>query len=350
MKKLCIALGLVLFFASTFAQPKASGFSIVAQAAKKQVDVLWKDKLITSYCYYDSVMKPFLFPLVTTDGITVTRGYPLKPLAGERVDHPHHTGMWMNYESVNGLDFWNNSTAIAPEKRSLYGTVRHDKVISYKAAGNKATLVVTANWQRPDGFILLKDTTTYLFQVKEGQLFIDRQTTLKAQDEPVVFKDVKDGFFAIRVARELEQPSLQADVFVDVHGNKTTVPQTNNEGVSGLYYGSSGLKGDSVWSSKGPWVMLKGKKEGKDITIGMFDHPSNVGYPAYWHARGYGLFAVNPLGRKVFSNGKEELNLTLQPGASTTFRYRVMIASGAKVTDEKMNRLASDFAKESKPL
>ena len=61
--------------------------------------------------------------------------------------------------------------------------------------------------------------------------------------------------------------------------------------------------------------MLTGKKDGKDITIGMFDHPSNVGYPAYWHARGYGLFAVNPLGRKVFSNGKEELNFSLKPGS-----------------------------------
>jgi hypothetical protein len=111
-----------------------------------------------------------------------------------------------------------------------------------------------------------------------------------------------------------------------------------------MYYGSTGLTGDSVWSSKGPWVILTGKKDGEDITIGIIDHPSNVGYPAYWHARGYGLFAVNPLGRKIFSNGKEELNFTLQPGQSTTFRYRVIIHTGAPLTAADMNKLAADFA------
>ncbi len=91
--------------------------------------------------------------------------------------------------------------------------------------------------------------------------------------------------------------------------------------------------------------MLTGKKEGKNITIGMIDHPGNVGYPAYWHARGYGLFAVNPLGRKVFSNGKEELNFSLQPGQSVTFRYRVIIHSGDVLTKEEMNQQAADFGK-----
>jgi hypothetical protein len=35
----------------------------------------------------------------------ITRGYPFIKKAGERVDHPHHVGMWLNYESVNGFDF-----------------------------------------------------------------------------------------------------------------------------------------------------------------------------------------------------------------------------------------------------
>src|SRR3989442_11814525 len=42
-----------------------------------------------------------------------------------------------------------------------------------------------------------------------------------------------------------------------------------------------------------------------------------------WHARGYGLFAANPLGRKAFTNGKEQLNFRLGPGESTTFRHRI---------------------------
>ena len=77
----------------------------------------------------------------------------------------------------------------------------------------------------------------------------------------------------------------------------------------------------------------------------MFDHPANVGFPAYWHARGYGLFAVNPLGRKIFSNGKDELNFSLQPGQSVTFRYRIVVHSGENPTREVMNKWAADFEK-----
>lgn len=343
MKKYWIVFcALALSFTVT-AQTKPAGFQIVPQKEKKQVDILYNGNLLTSYCYYDSIMKPFLFPLNTVDGITVTRGYPLKPVTGERTDHPHHTGMWMNYESVNGLDFWNNSTAIAPDKRNKYGTIRHQQIVDQKAGKDHALLTVTANWQRPDGHVLLNEKTTYVFSVKGSQFFIDRSSVLTANDLDVVFKDVKDGFLGIRVARELEMPSKEPGVFVDAYGNETKVP-VNNEGVTGMYTNSDGVKGDDVWSTKGRWAILTGKKGGKDITIGIFDHPSNIGYPTYWHARGYGLFAANPLGRKVFSKDKEELNLTLKPGTSANFKYRVLIQSGGNPTAAEMNKIADSFA------
>ncbi|GAA4729570.1 PmoA family protein [Flavisolibacter ginsenosidimutans] len=332
--------------ANIYAQDK--GFRFAENKDKKEVAVLYNGKLLTAYCYYDSVRKPILFPVNTLDGITVTRGWPLAPRAGERTDHPHHNGMWMNYESVNSLDFWNNSTAIEPAKRNLYGTIRHDEVVSAKVDNDKATLITRASWVHPDGHVLLKEKTTHVFTVRNNELFIDRTTTLTAQKEDVVFKDAKDGFFAMRVARELEMPSDQPDVFTDAMGNKTTMQKmASKEGVTGNYIASNGRTGDSVWSTKGQWTMLQGRKDGKDITIGMFDHPKNVGYPTYWHARGYGLFALNPLGRKVFSNGAEELNFTLKPGQSATFKYEVVIASGKKLSAKEMNDLADEFGRSS---
>ena len=139
MRKISLSLIVSLFSAALIAQQPA-GFSIVEQKDKKQVDILFNNKLLTAYCYYDSSRKPMLFPVNTTDGITVTRSYPYKLIAGERTDHPHHTGIWLNYESVNGLDFWNNSTAIAPEKRHLYGTILHQEITGKKINGNTATL------------------------------------------------------------------------------------------------------------------------------------------------------------------------------------------------------------------
>jgi hypothetical protein len=92
---------------------------------------------------------------------------------------------------------------------------------------------------------------------------------------------------------------------------------------------------------------LKGVLDNHPINIAILDHPSNVSYPSYWHARGYGLFAVNPLGAKVFSNGKDERNLTLKKGESVTFRYRTVIAD-KQLTKDVLDKMQADFAKQVK--
>jgi hypothetical protein len=79
--------------------------------------------------------------------------------------------------------------------------------------------------------------------------------------------------------------------------------------------------------------MLSGTVEKEPVTIAILDNPANPGFPTYWHARAYGLFAANPLGAKVFTNGKEEMNFTLAPHQSVTFRYRVLILSEAATPD-----------------
>jgi hypothetical protein len=324
------------------AMAQLKGFAIVDKPPDREIQVLYNGTLLTAYCYYDSSRKPFLFPVNTVEGTTVTRGYPFKKVAGERTDHPHHTGIWLNYESVNGLDFWNNSTAIPVEKRDRYGTIKHVSVTDRNAAGNTAMLSTIAVWVGPEQKILLDEKTTHHFRVNGKDFIIDRYTTLTARDTTVLFRDVKDGMFAIRVARELELPSREKSSYIDDKGNVTAVAPSAAD-VTGMYHSSNGKTGDSVWSSKGTWVSLTGKKEGRDITIGIFDHPLNIGYPAYWHARGYGLFAVNPLGRKIFSNGNEELNFSLKPGQSVTLRYRVIVHSGSKLTGDQMSLIARDF-------
>ena len=90
--------------------------------------------------------------------------------------------------------------------------------------------------------------------------------------------------------------------------------------------------------------MLTGVVAGEPVTLAMLDHPKNVGFPTYWHARGYGLFAANPLGQKVFSDGRETMNFTLEPGASATFRYRILVVD-AKAPADRIEREFNAFAK-----
>src|SRR5258707_5793872 len=92
-----------------------TGVQLVVKEADRRVDVTIDGKPFTSYIWPTTLKKPVLYPLRTASGTIVTRGYPLEPRPGERDDHPHHAGLWFNYESVNGIDFWNNSDAIKPE-------------------------------------------------------------------------------------------------------------------------------------------------------------------------------------------------------------------------------------------
>ena len=48
--------------------------SFVTKEAEKKVDVMIGGKLFTSYCWPDNVMKPILYPVMTSEGTEITRG------------------------------------------------------------------------------------------------------------------------------------------------------------------------------------------------------------------------------------------------------------------------------------
>jgi len=341
LKHTALALTAVAFAGSAFAQK----VDLIRNDKDKKVEVKVDGKPFTAYYYpgEKTLKKAVLYPVMTGKGTVITRGWPLDPRAGERVDHPHHVGIWLNYEDVNGNDYWNNSDAVNHEKRA-YGTIIHTGITSVKSGKEKGELTVTADWVDKDGTLTLKEVTKYTFSGRGDTRIIDRSTTLTAVLPEVNMPDVKDGMYAIRVARELELPSNKPEIFTDASGIATKVPVMNNEGITGNYRNSNGVEGETVWGKRAIWCNLTGKIKDENISIAMIDHPKNVGYPAYWHARGYGLFAVNPLGMKALSDGKETLNFKLKKGESTTFRYRMVIAS-EHLKDATLNDLAAAYAK-----
>jgi hypothetical protein len=267
----------------------------------------------------------------------------MDPRAGERVDHPHHVGMWFNYGDVNGFDFWNNSNDVSGHG-GPFGTIKHEKVISAKGGNTQGELTVEATWQKPDGTVMLTEQTTFIFTGNATDRAVERRTTLTAKGD-VSFKDNKEGVVGIRLARQLEHPTTKPEVFTDASGKATSVPQMNNEGVTGHYISSEGKEGDDVWGTRGKWVILNGTINKELVSMVILDNPKNVGYPTYWHARGYGLFAANPLGQNALSNGKETLNFKLPAGQSVTFSYKVLIHAGSYLTTSEVDNAFQAFAK-----
>ncbi|MBS0001125.1 MAG: PmoA family protein, partial [Cyclobacteriaceae bacterium] len=94
-----------------------------------------------------------------------------------------------------------------------------------------------------------------------------------------------------------------------------------------------------VWGKRAAWVRLAGSSEGKPIEIMIMNHPSSVNFPTYWHARGYGLFAANPLGQSVFEAGRgmenpKPFNFVIKTGEPALFKFRLIIHEGGLNADQ----------------
>lgn len=349
MRSLIALAAIFMTAASTFAATSTKGVQVVADEAHRRVDVTIDGAAFTSYIWPTSLKKPVLYPLIDDEGFTVTRGYPLDPRPNERVDHPHHAGLWFNYGNVNGFDFWNNSDAIKPEDRSKMGTILQTKIVSTKSGSDHGELVVESVWVTGGNKQILSQTTRYTFERRNYGRAIDEVIMLQALDH-AVFNDDKEGLLGMRVARWLESPEEKGGIFTDANGNPTNVesaPADSSNPASGVYLTSEGVKGPAVWSTRARWCSLTGETGSHVVTIAIFDHPKNPNYPTYWHARGYGLFAANPLGQHIFDSKSPELNFTLEKGQSATFRYRVLLVAG-KPSASDLNSEADRFAAEYK--
>lgn len=329
----------------------AQNVKITENKEKKQIDVTVDGQPFTSYVFWDDQKKPILYPLRTSRGTVVTRGYPLEKVAGERTDHPHHISSWFNYGNINGVDFWNTPPDGVRRDRGVierFGVIKHRAAKIVKSGKGMAQLDTTMDWIMPDGSKIMQEDDQNVFRAAKDVRIIDRIITLTAQDKKVVFNDSKEGALGIRVTRALEEPSTKPEVFTDANGNPTKVPVMDNTGVAGVYLSSEGKVGEKeAWGKRAKWMTLSGTVKGEDVVVGIFDHPKNPTYPTYWHARGYGLFAANPFGAKEFTNGATTLNYTLEPGQKATFRFRILIHSG-KLTKEQTEALYQQFLKDVK--
>lgn len=271
------------------------------------VDVLFKP--FTAYCYGPEFAdKPVFYPVVSPNGVRVNREFPMvKNVAGESTDHPHHQSLFFAYDEVNGTNFWN------PEQ-----TGRKIEHVSVKAEGNALTAMLA--WKNNAGVKLLDETKRVTFGGDLGVFWMDHDIALKAA-LPVTMGDTKEGAFGLRLNDMLKEA-----------------------GGTGHYVNAEGLEGGAVWGKTSTWVAIRGSiKDGdsdKPVTVAIFAHPSGLNSPPYWHARDYGLFAVNPFARKGYDPTQPERITRLAANETIRMRFRLAVYTGRV---EKA-RLDQDFA------
>lgn len=291
-----------------------------------QIAVELGGKPFTTYYFGPESPKPYLHPLRSAEGAIITRGYPMvKNIPGEHTDHPHHRAMFFAHGDIDGIDFWGEGTPSKAQQTAggkFYssealpkGRTVFRKLEEMKSRADSGILRALFDLVGPDGKAIGSEAQEYTFRGDDSSRIIDCAFTITAnQGTPLKMGDTKEGTFAIRVARALEKPSVN---------------MLNSEGKVGE---------KEIWGKRADWVDYSGSVSGEDLGVAIFDNPANVKHPTYWHARDYGLFAVNPFGEHDFYNDpKRDGSVTIPAGQSLTLRYRVFIHHGdaakARVAD-----------------
>ena len=261
--------------------------------------------------------RPYLHPLRSASGKIVNRSVPAGQVPGETTDHPHHAGLFYGHGDVNGYNYWAIQNVPTPPSKAdaTMGRIVVKNVASVKSGKESGTVDVVLTWLKPDGKPLLTETRRMTFYAHPELRIVDFDFDFTAIDK-VVFRDTKEGTFAMRMATALDEPAAKEKP----GGLARTGKLLNAQG---------GEREANVWGKRSEWVDYSGVLDGEKVGVVMMDHPGNPRHPTYWHSRGYGLHSINPFGLHDFLNdAKQDGSLTVEPGAQVRFRYRVVVHPG----------------------
>lgn len=288
-----------------------------------QVDVSIGGRPFTTYVFDPAAAKPYLQPLRSAEGIVVSRGFPVGDRVPEEHERdrslePHQRDLYFAHGNINGYNFWaEQAFARFYGRQTLpYGRTVLRKVTRVTGGDRAGTVSAEFALEGTGARVIGSETQEYTFSGDAETRSIDCVFTLAASHGPLTIADTKEGTFAIRVAPELESPA-------------------------GRMVNARGGHGEpEIWGKPAEWVDYSGTIGGRQIGIAIFDHPQNFRHPTTWHARGYGLFSVNPFGLRAFTGDPtQDGGYTIPSGASLTLRYRVLIHPG----DDRQGHVADAY-------
>jgi len=296
---------------------RSKGYTVSETNGRVRVE--YRGQLVSEY-HFREVSRPFLYPLLGPDGVSMTRRWPQEEFPGEEKDHPHHHALWWSHGEANGEDFWSES-AKAGKTVHQYFTRR--------SGGDRAVIATRNRWISKAGKVIAEDERRMTFLPPENDArTLDIEVAVFARDEDLVLGDTKEGTMAIRIAESMR------------------LVRADKKPGEGHILNSAGDRDAATWGKRAAWCDYSGPVEGRTHGIAIFDHPGNPRHPTWWHVRDYGLFAANPFGihdfeKKPAGSG----NLVVKSGTSITFRYRIVLHQG-EFSPDRLEAIQRRFAAE----
>ena len=291
------------------------------EAGDREVRVFVRGEPFTTLHFGERWDKPFLYPLRTASGVTVSRGYPIEPREGEESDHAWHRGIWYGHGDISGHDFWRE---LGRDKTGIMVPLSDPLT---EGGAERGTVEMRFGLQAVGGELIGSVVQRYTIWQSGDSNHIDAVLTLDAdRGQELRIGDTEDGGFAMRLADDFRQ-----------------------ERGAVLRNSAGSLGTENIWGAAARWVDYSAKVGGKPVGVAILDHPSNLRHPSRWHARGYSLSSANPFGLRDFTGDEgADGSYVVPPGSALTLRYRFIIHEGG-VPPSMIERWFREFALEALP-
>ena len=271
--------------------PEVKGIShaIGVEEKENSIAVMQNGKFFTEYVFDPAIPKPYLGPIMASDGKTSFTRLDLNT-----TEHVHQRSVICAVGDVNGVDFWNEF--------GNYGFEKHVSIENMVCGNAFARFSANNVWQTADGQPMLDEKRTFTFYNQQGNIrYVDMEVVFTASYCDVTFGKTKEaGPLGVRVNEELR---------ADRGGSFTNS------------YG--GINEDECWGKPAFFCDYKGVIDGTLYGIAVMDNEFNERYPTTWHIRNYGLFAANNL---FFKGG-----LSIPKGETLTYKYRLCFYEGQQI-------------------
>lgn len=284
------------------APPGSGGVEIIKNSALNRLDINIGGSAFTSYVYDPQFAKPYLGPILLSNGHSITR------LDFETKEHPHQRSLIAAVGDVNGTDLWNE-----PADRGVQRHVGFNRIIN---KNSYAAFTASNIWEDAAGKALIAEDRTFTFYDQPHDCrYIDLEIRFSAEYGDVTFGATKEaGPLGIRVAE-----SMRAD----------------RGGHIVNAYGAEGE--EECWGRSAGWCAYGGVVEGLKCGVAIFDNEDNERYPTAWHVRNYGLFAANNL---FFKGG-----LVIKSGETLSYKYRICIYEAESIESVRIGERFMNYIK-----
>ncbi len=252
-----------------------------------QLLLRWNNVTTAAYRASPAQKYPYLHPLCGP-----VSGLPLT--SESSLPYPHHRGVWLGCDPLNGGNYWSDG----PLEE---GQIRSTRLEVTGSSPRHATLRNDCEWIRPAAPSPLRDERELTFRIVNDRIHVvDVDLRLFARQD-ITIKRAKHSLFAMRCAPDI----------APMYGGTLI----NSEG---------GIGAKGTYGKPAAWCGYFGRRAQRpDVVegIAIFDHPENPWAPCPWFTREYGHLSPSPFNYL-------EKPWHLQRGKELRLRYRVVLHAG----------------------